>query len=79
MIVMLTIFLIKADLSLVLLLAFQSFVHLLDNILNGLRSMKEAAGAVFLHHLSPNKTGQLTKSIRAVDDGVAMTTLSVSQ
>lgn len=75
----LTIFPIEADLSLVLLLALQSLVHLLDYTLAGLSSVEEAAGARFLHYLCPNKAGQLTKPVRAVHDGVAVTTLSVSQ
>lgn len=76
---MLTIFLIKADFSLVLLLAFQSFVYLLDQTFTGLCSVEEAAGTGFLHHLSPSKAGQLAKTIRAVHNGVAIATLSISQ
>lgn len=75
----LTILPIEAHLSLVLLLALQSFVHLLDYTLIGLGSMEEAAGTSFLHHLGPNKAGQLTKPVRAVHDGVAIATLGVSQ
>lgn len=75
----LTIFPVEADFSLVLLLALQSFVHLLDHTLVGLGSMEEAAGASFLHHLGPDEACQLTKPIRAVHDGVTMTTLRVSQ
>lgn len=74
-----TIFPIEADFSLVLLLALQSFVHLLDHTLIGLSSMEEAAGTSFLHHLGPNKAGQLTEPVGAVHDGVAIPTLSVSQ
>lgn len=77
--IILTIFLVKADFSLVLLLALQSFVYLLDYTFIGLDTMEEAAGTSFLHHLSTSKAGQLTKPIRAVHDGVAMTTLSISQ
>lgn len=77
--ILLTILPIEADFSLVLLLALQSFVHLLDYILIGLGSMEEAAGASFLHHLSPNKAGQLTEPVRAVHDGVPMATLRISQ
>ena len=75
----LTVFPIEVDLSLVLLLALQSFVYLLDHALNGLCSMEKAAGASFLHHLGPNKSGQLTKPVRAVHDGVTMATLSIPQ
>lgn len=76
---MLTTLPIEAHLPLVLLLALQSFVHLLDYTLMGLGSVEEAAGTSFLHHLAPNKAGQLTKPIRAVHNGVAITTLSISQ
>lgn len=75
----LTIFPIEADFSLVLLLALQSFVYLLDYTFIGLGSDEEAAGTSFLHHLIPNMACQLTKPIRAVHDGVAITTLSISQ
>lgn len=74
----LTTFPIKADFSLVFLLILQSFVYLLDHIFIGLGPMEETAGTRFLHHLSPNKPSQLTKSIRAVHDGVAIATLSIS-
>lgn len=77
--VILTIFPVEADLSLVLLLALQSFICLLDYTFIGLGSMEEAAGTSLLHHLSPNKAGQLTKPVRAVHDGVAITTQSISQ
>lgn len=77
--IFLTIFPIEADFSLVLLLALQSFVHLLDYTLVGLGSMEEVTGTRFLHHLAPNKASQLTKPVRAVHDGVAITTLSISQ
>lgn len=76
---MLTILPIEAHLPLVLLLALQSFVHLLDYALIGLGSVEESAGTSFLHHLAPNKAGQLTKPIRAVHNGVAITTPSISQ
>lgn len=79
MIINLTILSIKADFSLVLLLALQSFVDLLDHTVFGLSSMKEAAGAGFLHHLSPNETGQFTEPIRTVDDWVTVAPLSISQ
>lgn len=62
-IITLTIFLIKADLSLVLHLSLQSFIHLPDYPLVGLGPMEEVAGAHFLHHLCPNKAGQLAKPI----------------
>lgn len=75
----LTVFAVEADLSLVLLLALQGFVHLLDHALVGLGSVQEAAGAGFLHHLRPNEAGQLTKAVGAVHDGVAVTTLSAPQ
>lgn len=58
-----TIFPVEADLSMVLLLALQSFVHLLDDALAGFGPMEEAAGAHLLHHLCPYKAGQLTKAI----------------
>lgn len=74
-----TIFPIKADFSLVLLLALQSFVYLLNQTFTGLCSMEEAAGARFLHHLGPSETSQLAKSIRTVHNGVAVATLSISQ
>lgn len=77
--IVLTIFLIEADLSLVPLLALQSFVDFLYQALVCLCSMQEAAGTRLLHHFCPNKAGQLTKPIRAVHDGVAVPTLSVSQ
>lgn len=77
--VILTVFPIEADLALVLLLALQGFVHLLDQALAGLGTMQEAAGAGFLHHLRPNEAGQLAKAVRAVHDGVAVTTLSAPQ
>lgn len=75
----LTIFPIKAHFSLVLLLALQGFVHLLDYTLAGFGSVEEAAGTRFLHHLIPNEAGQLTKPVGAVHDGVAVTTLSITQ
>lgn len=77
--VILTVFPIEADLSLVLLLALQGFVHLLEQALVGLGAVQEAAGAGFLHHLRPNEAGQLTKAVGAVHDGVAVTTLSAPQ
>lgn len=75
----LTVFPVEADLPLVLLLTLQSFVHLLDDALAGLVPVEEAAGARPLHHLGPHKAGQLTEAVRTVDDGVAVTALSVSQ
>lgn len=75
----LTVFSIEADLPLVLLLALQGFVHLLDHILTGLIPMEEVACAHLLHHLCPHKAGQLTEPIWAVHDGVTVMTLSVSQ
>lgn len=75
---LLTILSVEADLSLVFLLALQGFVNLLDHSFTSLSSIEEAAGASFLHHLGPNKARQLTKPIRAVHDGVAMATLSIS-
>lgn len=75
----LTVFPVEADLSLVLLLALQSFVHLLDDALAGLVPMEEATGAHLLHHLCPHKAGQLTKPVWTVNDGVAVMTLSISQ
>lgn len=75
----LTIFPIEAHFPLVLLLALQGFVHLLDYTLAGFRSVEEAAGTGFLHHLIPNEAGQLTKPVWAVHDGVAVTTLSITQ
>lgn len=75
----LTVFPVEADLPLVLLLTLQSFVQLLDDNLTGLVPMEEGAGAHPLHHLGPHKAGQLTEAIRAVDDGVAIAALSVSQ
>lgn len=59
----LTILPVEANLSLVLLLAFQSFVDLLDHTVAGFGSMKEAAGAGFLHHLCSNKACQFTEAI----------------
>lgn len=59
----LTIFPVEADLSLVLLLALQSFLHLLDDSLAGLATVEEATGAHLLHHLCPHKAGQLTKAV----------------
>ena len=75
----LTILPIEADLSLVLLLSLQGFVHLLDHALAGLGPVEEAAGASFLHHLSPGEAGQLAEAVGAVHDRVATATLSVSQ
>lgn len=75
----LTVFPVEADLSLVLLLALQGLVHLLDDALAGLVPVEEATGAHLLHHLRPHKAGQLAEAVRAVDDGVAVVTLSVSQ
>ncbi len=74
-----TIFPVEADFFLVLLLALQSLVHLLDCALAGLGSMEEAAGTSFLHHLSANKASELTKPIREVHNGIAITTLSIPQ
>lgn len=59
----LTIFPVEADLSLVLLLALQGFVHLLDDALAGLVPVEEATGAHLLHRLRPRKAGQLAKPI----------------
>lgn len=75
----LTIFPVKADLSLILLLTLQSFKHLLHYTVTGLSPMKEGAGAGFLHDLCPNKTSQLTKTIRTIDDPVIISTPSISQ
>lgn len=75
----LTVFPVEADFSLVLLLALQSLVHLLDHAFVGLDSVEEAAGASLLHHLGANEAGQLTEAVRAVHDGVATATLSISQ
>lgn len=75
----LTVFAVEADLSLVLLLALQGLVHLLDDALAGLVPVQEAAGAHLLHHLRPHEAGQLAEAVRAVDDGVAVVNLSVPQ
>lgn len=74
----LTVFPVEAHLPLVLLLALQGFVHLLDQALVGFGSMQEATGAGLLHHLRPDEAGQLTKAVRAVDDGVSMAILGAS-
>ncbi|TNN52776.1 hypothetical protein EYF80_037009 [Liparis tanakae] len=76
---LLTIFPVEADFSLVLLLALQGLVQLLDDALVGLRSVEEAAGAGLLHHFGPREAGQLTKPIGAVHDGIAVATLSIPQ
>ena len=70
---------VEADLSLVLLLALQRFVHLRDRPLAGLIAVQEATCAVLLHDLGANKARKLAEAVRAVDNGVAMATLSVSQ
>lgn len=75
----LTVFPVEAHLPLVLLLALQGFVHLLDQALVGLGPVQEAAGAGLLHHLRPHEAGQLTEAVRTVDDGVVVATLGISQ
>ena len=74
-----TILLVEADLSLVLLLALERFVHLRDRPLAGLIAVQEATRAVLLHNLSANEARQFAEAVRAVDNRVAMATLSVSQ
>lgn len=59
----LTVFAVEADLSLVLLLALQGLVHLLDDALTGLVPVQEAAGAHLLHHLRPHEAGQLAEAV----------------
>lgn len=77
--ILFTIFPIETDFSLVLLLSLQSLVYSLGHALTGLGPMEKVAGTGFLHHLSPNKAGQLAKPIRAVHNRVAIATLSISQ
>lgn len=74
----LTIFPVEAGLSLIFLLALQSFLHLLDHAIAGLGPVQEPAGAGFLHHLGPSEASQLTETIRAVHNGVTMATLGIS-
>ena len=75
----LTVLAVEADLPLVLLLALQGLVHLGHGPLAGLVAVQEAAGAVLLHDLGADEAGQLAEAVRAVNDGVAMATLSVPQ
>lgn len=74
-----TVFLFKTHFGLVLLVAVQGFVYLLHHAVAGLGSLEEAAGARFLHHLGADEAGQITKAIRAVHNGVTMTTLGIPQ
>lgn len=75
----LTAFPVEAHLPLVLLLALQGFVYLLDQALIGFGSVQEATGAGLLHHLRPDEAGQFTEAVGAVDDGVAVAALGTSQ
>lgn len=75
----LTVFPVEAHLPLVLLLALQGFVQLLDQALIGFGSVQEATGAGLLHHLVPDEAGQLTEAIGAVDDGVTVAILRASE
>lgn len=68
-----------AHFSLVFSLAFQSLLHLLSHSLARFFSVEKATRTRLLHNLGPGEAGQFTEAVRAVDDGITATALSVPQ
>lgn len=60
-------------------MALQGLVKPLQGWLAGLWTIEETAAARFLHYLGAPVTCELTKAVRAIDDGKAPWALCVGQ
>lgn len=76
---LLTILSVKADFSSVFLVALQGFLQPLQSRLAGLWAVEESAATGFLHDLGAAVACELTKAVRAVDDGITPWALCIGQ